>query len=153
MSVSFPLKQIGRQRPYELRLELYEAAEGVSSSEQRTTTAALLGFLDEKARTSVELSDEQVQSMRYSQRGVAVDEGISVEEKEKLKCAELVGRRLRGIGDEYMELLTREREFASSVEYYVMGSEEKTAAQRAAQHFCEVVNMVFECNEQGVGKL
>lgn len=152
MSVSLPLKQIGRQRAYELRLELYEAAEGVSRSEQRSTTAALLGFLDERARTGAELSDEQVQSMRYRQKGEAVDGAISVEEKETLKCAELVGRRLRDIGDEYMDLLARDTDFVSTVEYCVVGDREKSAAQRAADHFCEVVNLIFECNEHGVGK-
>lgn len=153
MSVTLPLKQIGRQKAYELRLELYEAAEGVTRSEQRNTTAALLGFLDERARTSAELSDEQVQSMRYRQKGVVLDEAISVEEKDTLKNAELVGRRLRDLGDEYMELLTRDTDFASSTEFYVVGDKEKSAAQRAAEHFCEVVNLVFECNEHGVGKI
>ena len=150
MSLTVPLKPVGRQGSYEIRLELQEAASGVSRTERRSTTAALLGFLDEKARSDSELSEEHAQSMRYRQADVG-ETTTSVAEEESLRFAELIGRRVRDIGDEYLDQLTSDPHFVSSVHYLVEG-EVTNQSERASEQFCEMVTSLFEVNEDGVGK-
>ena len=150
LSVSIPLKQIGRQDAYELQLELHEANEHVSHVEQRGTTAALLGFLDEKARLDRELSEERTQYMRYRQD---TNEKRAVSsEREAIRHAELFGRKIRDIGDEFMQDMLRDSHIVSFVQDMVEPSEKKSATETAFDHFCEVVNVLFECNDSGVGK-
>ena len=145
MSVSIPLKKIDGRATYELRLDLGEAAGSVSSLEQHSTTAALLGFFDEKARTDQDLSEERTQHLRYrrddetgGERGVE-----AAERRENIRYAELMGRRLRDIGDEFMMQIYSDPRFSAMVDSMVDESEEKSAAQNAFEHFCEVANTVL----------
>jgi hypothetical protein len=148
--VSIPLKQVDGHATYQLRLDLGEAAQNVSNVEQHSTTAALLGYLDEKARADEDLSEEHMQNLRYRHDGVSSEaRAEGTEHCESVKCAELMGRRLRDIGDEYMWQIYRDPQLSSYVDSMVNESGEKSAAQNAFEHFCEVVNIVLQCDESG----
>ena len=152
--VSIPLEQIGSRDAFELQLDLHEAAEGVTIVQQRSTAAALLGYFDEKARSDRELSEERTQHMRYRQEesdGGTEGSQKEKEQKETVKYAELMGRRIRDIGDEYMDQIYRDPTMGSYVESMVTPSEEKSAAQNTFEHFCEVANILLECNDYGAG--
>ena len=152
MWVSIPLKQVDGRGTYQLRLDLGEAAQQVSRVEQHGTVAAVLGYLDEKARADEDLSEEHMQNLRYrhdSESSEAQVEGT--EHRESIKRAELMGRRLRDIGDEFMWQIYRDPQLSSYVDSMVDETGEKSAAQNAFEHFCEVVGIILQCNESGGG--
>ena len=152
--VSIPLEQIGSRDAFELQLDLHEAAEGVTIVQQRSTAAAFLGYFDEKARSDRELSEERTQHMCYRQEesdGGTEGSQEEKEQKETVKYAEIMGRRIRDIGDEYMDQIYRDPTMGSYVESMVTPSEEKSAAQNTFEHFCEVSNILLECNDYGAG--
>lgn len=153
--VSIPLRQVGGGGSYELRLELGEAGVNVSSVQQVSTTAALLGYFDEKARTDQELSEERTQYLRY-RRDDSEASHVLVEEKadrESVKSAELMGRRVRDIGDEFMEQMYSNPRMSAMVDAIVTESRDKSASQNAFEHFCQAVNVILGCNESGEGIL
>ena len=159
MLVSIPLTQVGGRETHELRLELgEEAGVNVSSVQQRSTAAALLGYFDEKARTDQELSEERTQHLRYRQQDVeagSTSDAAAGEEKDtqtSLKSAELMGRRVRDIGDEFMAQIYQDPRLSSYVDSMVNRSEDKSATQSAFNHFCEVANILLQCNESGIGE-
>ena len=148
MSVSIPLKKIDGRATYELRLDLREAEGSVSSLEQHSTAAALLGFFDEKARTDQDLSQELTQHLRYRRDDETGEErGVeAAERQENIKYAELMGRRIRDIGDEFMVQIYRNPRLSALVDSMVDESAEKSAAQNAYEHFCEVANILLWSN-------
>ena len=150
MTVSIPLSRVGGRRALELRLELGEAGASVSAVQQRSTAAALLGFMDEKARSDQELSEENSQHLRYRQ-----DEASGVErdeERENVRAAEMMGRRVRDIGDEFMVQIYGNPRTSSFIDDIVRAdSDNVSAVQRAFSHFCEVVNIILQCDEAGAG--
>lgn len=152
MSVYISLKQVDGRGIHELQLELSEAAESVSSLEQRSTAAALLGYFDEKARTDQDLGEERTRHLRYRQRDETSEAGEEESErKESVTNAELMGRRVRDIGDEYMDQIYRNPQLGSYVDSMVNETAEKTAAQNAFEHFCEVASILLDCNDYGAG--
>ena len=154
MWVSVPLKQVDGGGSYELRLELDEAGASVSSAQQLSTTAALLGYFDEMARTDQELSEERTQFLRYRRDESETGDVLEEEEKEaqeSARSAELMGRRVRDIGDEFMVQLYGNPRLSSMVDAMVTESRERSASKTAFEHFCEAVNILLGCDEFGAG--
>ena len=152
MWVSIPLKKVDGYGTYQLRLDLGDAAQQVSRVEQRSTVAAVLGYLDEKARADEDLSEEHMQSLRYRQDGESSEAQVEgTEHCESIKPAELMGRRLRDIGDEFMSQIYRDPQLSTYVDSMMNETGEKSAAQNAFEHFCEVVNILLNCDETGAG--
>ena len=150
VTVSIPLRQAGGRGTLELRLELGEDGASVSAVQQRSTAAALLGFMDEKARSDQELSEESSQHLRYRQ-----DEASGLageEERESVRAAEMMGRRMRDVGDEFMAQMYRDSRTSSFIDDIVRVEANNASAVRTAfTHFCEVVNIILQCDESGAG--
>ena len=153
VTVSIPLRRVGGRGAFELRLELGEAGANVSAVQQHSTAAALLGYMDEKARSDQELSQERSQHLRYRQDEAPGDEALAGEEdRESVRAAELMGRRVRDIGDEYMAQMYRDPRTSSFIENIVrVDGDSASSAQTAFTHFCEVVNVILQCDECGAG--
>ena len=153
--MSISVKQVDGPRSYELRLDLGEAGVNVSSMQQRSTAAALLGYFDEKARTDQELSDERTHHLRYRQDAQAGGETTEKggEQEASVSSAELMGRRIRDIGDEFMARIYTNPRLSSYVDRIVNEEEGQTDTQGPFEHFCEVVNIVLQCDETGEGIL
>lgn len=147
--MSITLKQVDGQRSYELRLDLDEAGVNVSNVQQLSTAAALLGYFDEKARTDQDLSDERMRHLRYRRAGSDAAERRA--EEASVSSAELMGRRIRDIGDEFMAQIYTNPRMTSYVDRIVDGEGEQSTAQSAFCHFCEVVNILLQCDESGTG--
>ncbi|CAI8008396.1 hypothetical protein GBAR_LOCUS5753 [Geodia barretti] len=152
VTVSIPLRQAGGRGTLELRLELGEDGASVSAVQQRSTAAALLGFMDEKARSDQELSEESSQHLRYRQ-----DEASGLageEERESVRAAEMMGRRMRDVGDEFMAQMYRDSRTSSFIDDIVRVEANNASAVRTAfTHFCEVVNIILQCDESGAAQM
>ena len=151
VTASIPLRQVGGRGALELRLELGEDGASVSAVQQRSTAAALLGFMDEKARCDQELSEETSQHLRYRQDEASP--GLErEEERESVRAAEMMGRRVRDIGDEFMVQMYRDPRTSSFIDDIVTAEARNVSAvQSAFSHFCEVVNIILQCDELGAG--
>lgn len=120
------------------------AETGVSREDEVTTAAALLGFIDEKVRNDTLLRDDQAEKLRLRLAG---DTDASQAE------AERVGKRIRDIGDEFIEILRRDAEVEEIVNTIVTDTDGNETPEMAYNHFCLVVRGVFECGTDGLGKL
>ena len=144
MSVAVPVNQVGTNNTYNLRVDLSEAEGEVRAEYQEETTAALFGYIEEMARTDADLREDEAQLIRLRQ--------CSTANSRQQQNAELVGRRIRNIGDEFMEQFLRDQRMKSIVDECIEDKDGNPSAQTTYDHFCEVVKLVFECDENGIGK-
>lgn len=147
MAVSIAVNQIGTGTTFNIQLSVDEETERVSEEEQRDTMAALFGFIDEKARSDMDLREEEETSLRLRQ--VSDSDTAS---GQKQKQAELVGKRIRAIGDEFMAQFLSEPGMKDLVEASMEDTDGNPSPQSTYDHFCAVVKNVFECDVNGIAK-
>lgn len=174
IGLTIPLRRVGTRGVIELRLELGEEADDVTPLQQHSTAAALFGFMDEKARSDLELSQERSQHLRYTQEecsSSSTSSAISAsggeqeeEERECVRAAELMGRRVRDIGDEFMEQIYTNPRTSAMIDNIVRqdsrdwggaGSQSQSgtsSSNSAFNHFCEVVNIILGRDDVGNGE-
>lgn len=141
MAVAITVNQVGTQNSVNLQLDLGDAAGKVSTENHVETTAALLGFMDESARTDEDLPEDQAQLIRLKGNG-----------GNQHKKAEMVGRRIQCIADEFIVQFRRDPQMNAIVDECTVDVDGNPSPQSASQHFFEVVKSVFECDENGVGE-
>ena len=118
------------------------AQTGVSREEEVTTAAAFLGFIDEKVRNDVLLTDDQSEKLRLRLSG-----HTNANQAE----AEQVGKRIRDIGDEFIKILRKDAEVEGIVNSIVADTDGNETPETAYDHFRMVVRGVFECTADGRG--
>lgn len=141
MALAITVNQVGTQNSVNLQLDLGDAAGKVSTENHVETTAALLGFMDESARTDEDLPEDQAQLIRLKGNG-----------GNQHKKAEMVGRRIQCIADEFIVQFRRDPQMNAIVDECTVDVDGNPSPQSASQHFFEVVKRVFECDENGVGE-
>ena len=152
MTVCIPLKRLGGRGTTELRLDLGEAGTGVSPVQRHGTAAALLGYMDERARGDLDLSQETAGHLRYRRDEASGGAELErEEERDSVRAAELMGRRVKDIGDEMMEEMYRNPRTSSLIDAMVGREETGSGTQSVFSHFCEAVNIILQCDETGTG--
>lgn len=145
MAVSISVNQVGTNNTLDIQLDLGDAADRVTRENQEYTTAALFGFMEERARIDMDLREDEAQHIRLRQ--------VNSTNSDQQSNAELVGRRIREMGDEFMILFAKDQDITDMVKQDIEDSDGTASPQRVFLHFCEVVSDVFDCDENGVGKL
>ena len=142
MALAITVNQVCTQNRVDLKLDLGDSAGQVNAENHVETTAALLGFMDESARTDEDLPEDQAQLIRLKGNG-----------GNRHKKAELVGKRIQCIADEFIVQFRKDPQMNAIVDECTVDTHGNPSPQSASQHFFEVVKSVFECDENGVGEL
>lgn len=141
MATALTVQEVVSGKKYDVRI----ADIGVSHENEVTTAAAFLGFIDEKVRNDSVLRDDQAEKLRLRLAG---DTRVSCHIDE----AVLVGKRIRDIGDEFLEILRKDAEVESIINSSVTDMNGNETPEAAYLHFSQVVRGVFGCAADGVGK-
>ena len=141
MATALTVQEVVSGKKYDVQI----AETGVSHENEVTTAAAFLGFIDEKVRNDSVLRDDQAEKLRLRLAG---DAGSS----SRIDEAMSVGKRIRDIGDEFIEILRKDAEVEGIINSCVTDTNGNETPEAAYVHFAQVVRGVFVCGADGVGE-